>query len=214
MWCGISARPSSTGAPDTAPPPQRFAAWAGLALAIALVGLAVAAAYPSRSGRATPCTHGMATPPDELLVALGLQRPPQGAVVPRFVLRTLEGQPVSTERLRGKVVLLSFFTTWCPSCRAEIPALQHLAARFRGTDFVLLLVNYGEALETVRPFAGDLGFAHAVLLDPETRVGDTFGVKFLPTHFLIGRRSELLATGMGPKAWDGPEAIRLIGSLL
>lgn len=152
--------------------------------------------------------------PDGLLAAMGLQRAPQGTVVSPFSLRTLAGQPFSAEEMRGKVVLLSFFATWCPSCQAELPALRELAARFRATDFVLLLVNYGEAPEVVRAFATDLEFAHAVLLDPEARVGDSLGVRFLPTHFLIGRRGDLVATGVGPKAWRGPEAARLIGTLL
>jgi len=126
----------------------------------------------------------------------------------------LEGRAVSRERLRGKVVLLTFFATWCPTCKAEFPALRGLAERFRGTDFVVVLADYGEAEAAVRRFTAQLDFAHGVVLDRETRLGDDLGVKFLPAHFLIGRRGELVATGVGPKAWDAPEAARLVAHLL
>lgn len=214
MWCAISARRSSNRLPETAWPSPRLRAWAAPALGIALVGLALVAMSPSRFGHGSLGMRRGAIAPDELLAALALQRAPEGTVMPGFALRSVEGQPVTAEGLRGKVVLMSFFATWCPSCRAEMPALRYLAARLQGTDFVLLLVSYGEAPATVRSMAGDLAFAHGVLLDPRAHFGDRLGVKFLPTHFLIGRRGELLATGVGPKAWDTPEAVRLIGSLL
>lgn len=210
MWCATSARPSLTGLPDPGPRAGRGRRGAGLAFLTLLVGMALAVEAPSR---ATP-TPAAPSAPIGLLTALGLQPPAPRAAVPDFALRDLAGRPVSRETLRDRVVLLSFFATWCPTCTAEFPALRGLAERFRDTDFVLLLVSYGESPDAVRPLARDLGFAHGVLLDPRARAGDALDVKFLPTHFLIGRRGNLVATGIGPKAWDGPEATRLIRSLL
>ncbi len=212
MSFGISARRSLIGPRDPGRRPRRLGAF--LALVVVLIGLAMAVvSSPPEAGRPAPGladTAGSA----ELAAALGLQPPGPDVDVPRFALRDIEGRAISAQDLRGKVVLMTFFATWCPSCKSEVPALHELATRFQGTDFVLLLVNYGEKRETVRPHAGELGFAHAILLDPGTRVGDTLGVKFLPSHFLIGRHGELVATGVGPKPWDGPAAVRLVGDLL
>lgn len=192
---------------------RRAGGWV-LGVAAALVGVALGAESLPRRIPVAAEPPAEAAAPDVLPESLGLQRVRAGAVAPPFALRTPQGRPVSGEGLRGKVVLLSFFATWCPTCKAEFPALRDLAARLRGSHFVVLFVNYGEPPDAVRPFMGELNFAHGVLLDPETRVGDAFGVKFLPTHFVIDRRGELVASGVGPKAWDGPESVRLIRRLL
>ena len=184
---------------------------AGALLAALIVATALAPGATTWGTPRAPAAPGELGP---LLAALTLQSGGGDTPAPRFVLRTLEGRAVTAEDFRGKVVLVSFFATWCPTCKSEMPALRRLAERFRGTEFVLLMVSYGERGEAVRPFAAELRFAHEVLLDTHMRVGDDFGVKFLPTHYLIGRGGELVATGVGPKAWDGPAASRLIGSLL
>ncbi len=189
----------------------RRVAWGAWAILGAVI---LAAAF---APGATPGIPRPAAAPGDLgplLATVTLQPGGRDAPAPRFVLRTVEGRAVTAEDFRGKVVLVSFFATWCPTCKSELPALRRLAERFRGTEFVLLMVSYGERAEAVRPFAGDLAFAHGVLLDTHMRVGDDLGVKFLPTHFLIGRGGEMVASGVGPKAWDGPAAFELIGNLL
>lgn len=202
------------GSPEGGAPRARRArrlAWGAGAILAAVI---LATAF------APGATPGTPRPPEwpgdvgPLLAALSLKPGGRDAPAPRFVLRTLEGRAMTAEDFRGKVVLLSFFATWCPTCKSEMPALRRLAERFRGTDFVLLMVSYGERGEAVGPFAGELAFAHGVLLDTHMRVGDDLGVKFLPTHFLIGRGGELLASGVGPKAWDGPAAFELMRNLL
>jgi thiol-disulfide isomerase/thioredoxin len=200
-----------TGPLDLGRRPRRLGAF--LVLVVALVGLAMAVvASPPKVGRLRALPD--APDPAELAAALGLQMPAPEVGVPRFVLRDIGGRAISAEALRGKVALISFFATWCPSCQGEMPAFRELTARFQGTDFILVLVNYGESREAVLAYAADLAFAHAILLDPGTRVGDSLAVKFLPTHFLLGRHGELVATGVGPKAWDGSDAAQLIVRLL
>jgi peroxiredoxin len=168
----------------------------------------------ARQERVAADPGGAEAHPATLFAALGLQHPRTGAEVVRFALKDPEGRAVSADGLRGKVVLLSFFATWCPACTAERPSLRELAARFRGAEFALVLVNYGEPEKTVRAFTQEVPFAHATLLDPQTRLGERLGVKFLPTHFLIDPRGRLVAIGVRPKAWDGPEAAQLIERLL
>ncbi len=214
MCCDTSGRPLSTGPPDAAPRARRRLPGAVLVVVAGLTGLALGVGVPSRGIHISDPLPAAAAGRDGFLAPLGLQRPAKGAAVPSFVLRNLEGHPVSSESLRGKVALLSFFATWCPACTAERPSLRELAARFRGAEFALVLVNYGEPEAAVRAFANDVPFAHATLLDPQTRLGDRLGVKFLPTHFLIDRQGHLVASGVGPKAWDGPEAELLIRNLL
>jgi len=135
-------------------------------------------------------------------------------VAPTFSLRDLRGRTVRSADLTGRPALVSFFATWCPTCRAEMPALARLHREFRETELTFLLINYGEGARAVEAFAAEFAIELPVLLDPQEKVGDALGVRFLPTHVLIGRRGEVLGTAVGPKAWEGPAARRLLQSLL
>jgi peroxiredoxin len=136
-------------------------------------------------------------------------------LAPDFAAPDLRGQAVSLSSLRGKVVVLNVWATWCPPCRQEMPSMERLAAHFRGRDFQLLAVSQDEGgKEPVETFARELGLSFPVLLDPERQVGERFGVWGYPETFVIDRGGYVVERVIGPREWDSPESIAAIEALI
>ena len=114
--------------------------------------------------------------------AAGLQ---VGSKAPDFTLKDLDGNSVKLSDFRGKAVLLNFFTTWCPACRAEMPDLQAAYAANAGQGFVLLAVDLDESVVSVSAFKQRYGLTFPILLDKGSRVANLYGVVPLPTSYFI-----------------------------
>src|SRR5689334_14620056 len=98
------------------------------------------------------------------LARLGLHRSPGGMLPPEFSLRTLEGETVSLTALRGQVVLLNFWATWCLECRQELPALETLYRRFGPRGLAVVGINTLEAPIAVRSYVRDRVLTFPLLL--------------------------------------------------
>lgn len=109
-----------------------------------------------------------------------------------FTLSDLNGHPVTLSSLRGKVVLVNFWATWCPPCRKEMPALDTLSARFGPQGFVVLSIS-DEPMDKVAPFIAKSGYRPTVLLDPGRKVNDLFHVQGIPKSFVFDRDGKLVA---------------------
>jgi len=130
-----------------------------------------------------------------------------GEPAPGYAAPTLDGDTLALEALRGRVVLLNVWATWCAPCRVEMPALDRLYRQYRDDGLVVVAVSVdagSDAARLVRRFVADLGLAFPVLLDPAGTVQDRFGVNGLPTTFLIDRTGRIRARLLGPAAWDRP----------
>jgi peroxiredoxin len=109
-----------------------------------------------------------------------------------FTLKDLSGKSWTLSELRGKVVLVNFWATWCPPCRKEMPDLEALYERFGAKGFVVLGISDEES-EKVAPFIGDRKVTFPVLLDPERKVHDEFVVDGIPKSFVYDRDGKLVA---------------------
>jgi peroxiredoxin len=103
---------------------------------------------------------------------------------PDFVLQTVDGEQIRLSDLRGKVVAVNFWATWCAPCRLEMPDLQVRADRFRDR-LVVLGVNFGETAEEVAAFREEIGVDFPLLLDPKADVQGLYRVLGYPTTFFI-----------------------------
>jgi peroxiredoxin len=112
-----------------------------------------------------------------------------------FTLRDLEGKEWKLSGLRGKVVLVNFWATWCPPCRKEMPDLGALYARFREKGFVVLAISDEEA-DKVAPFVKEHDVRYPVLLDPGSKVSTLFGAEGIPKSYLYGRDGKLVHTAI------------------
>ena len=109
-----------------------------------------------------------------------------------FTLDALNGPKVQLSELRGKVVLVNFWATWCPPCRKEMPDLDALSKRFGKQGFVVLSIT-DEDTAKVTPFIKEMGYKSIVLFDPEGKVAQSFHVDGIPKNFVFDREGKLVA---------------------
>jgi thiol-disulfide isomerase/thioredoxin len=117
-------------------------------------------------------------------------------------LPTLDGNPWKLSEQAGQVVLLNFWATWCEPCRAEMPALQRLSARYAQAGLQVLAVNFRESPDTVRRFVANTGMGLPVLMDADGAAAKSLGIGIFPTTVLVDRRGRIRFTVTGECAWD------------
>jgi peroxiredoxin len=137
-----------------------------------------------------------------------------GAGAPPFTLPALEGGEVSLERLRGRVVLLNFWATWCKPCEDEMPAMQRLHRSLSGRPFELLAISVDAGRDEVAAFRERLGLDFPILLDPRKRVADSYQSFRFPESWLVDAEGRLVERYVGPREWDAPEYRERIVRLL
>lgn len=155
-----------------------------------------------------------------LAVTVGLQRfnsqPASGYPAAEFTLPDLNGRPVSLAQFRGKLVFLNLWTTWCPPCRMEMPAMERLYQRLRDRGLVVLAVNQDDerTASEVPRFVRERQLTFPVLLDPQGTLSTRYGVTGYPETFLIDREGKVIRHYIGPDEWDSAEAIAYFTGLL
>ena len=121
-----------------------------------------------------------------------------GDTAPDFTVELLSGERLTLSSLRGQVVLLDFWATWCPPCRQELARVQSdLIDRFAGRDFVFLPISRGEDRATVEAFRTKQGYGFPMGLDPERAIYDRYASNFIPRNFLIDRRGKVVVASVG-----------------
>src|SRR6202008_994502 len=109
-----------------------------------------------------------------------------------FTLTDLNGKPWTLRDLRGKVVLLNFWATWCPPCRKEMPDLETLYQQFKDQGLLILAIS-DEDPGTVKPFIAQQKVTYPILLDPGRKVNDLFQIEGIPKTFVYDRNGKLVA---------------------
>ncbi len=157
--------------------------WNLLIALLLLVGLAWI--WVNRQGDDSPAVASL--PPAPLV----------GHPAPDFSLDTLTGEELILSKLRGTPVVLNFWATWCPPCRAELPELAAASTRLAG-ELMIVGVNQAEARADVQAFAAGLSLPFPVPLDERADVSQTYRVRSLPTTFFIDRQGVIRQVQVGP----------------
>jgi peroxiredoxin len=139
-----------------------------------------------------------------------------GKMAADFKLRDLKGNAISLSSLRGKVVFLNVWATWCAPCREEMPSIESLYKAFGvNKDFVVLAVSQDtDGLKAVAPYMEKNGFDFTVLLDPRNEVGESYSVTGVPETFIIGRDGRIVAHHVGPYDWSTSEMREALQELI
>lgn len=136
------------------------------------------------------------------------------APAPAFLLPDLSGRTVSSKEFAGKVAVLSFGATYCDTCISELRSLEHLQAKFPKDVVVCFVALDGLGEKDVKPFMEKNGHRLATLLDPRMAVAREYGIHWIPVTVIVDRQGVVVGRAIGPRAWDGKEAVDLVRSLL
>jgi thiol-disulfide isomerase/thioredoxin len=154
-----------------------------------LVALVVSACGAGGSGTPTPGTNANAG-------TTGLE---VGQLAPSFSTQIVGSQQTTTlESLRGKIVLLNFWATWCGPCREEMPFFQKLTERYDAKDLHVLAINFREKEDTINKFTTEHGVKFPIGLDLKGEINRLYGVAQYPVTYMIGRDGKILARQYGP----------------
>jgi peroxiredoxin len=150
----------------------------------------------------------------DLLKKLKLMPEAESLPAPDFVAVTPEGKKISLDSLKGKLVLLNFWATWCPPCRLEMPSMEKIYKEFKGEGLEVVAMNFMEGPEPIDLFIKEHDFTFTILMDRDGKIAESYGVRALPMSFLIGRRGNVLARSIGFKDWHKKNTRQFISSLL
>lgn len=133
-----------------------------------------------------------------------------------FTLKDMDNKNWRLSDLQGKVVLVNFWATWCPPCRAELPSLERIWQLLNREDFVVLAINVGESADTIFPFTGMLEPTPTfpILLDLDSTVLSKWPVMGLPTTFILDRQGRIAYRAVGGREFDDPALVKQIRGLI
>jgi thiol-disulfide isomerase/thioredoxin len=131
-----------------------------------------------------------------------------------FKLSDLNGNMVSLSDFKGKIVFLNFWTTWCPECRYEMPLMQNLYTHFKVKDFAMVAINMNEQAFVVKKYFKKNKLTFTVLLDLINELAAPFGIRGIPTTYIVDRDGGIIGKAVGSRRWDSKESIALFEHLI
>ncbi|WP_319477504.1 TlpA disulfide reductase family protein [Marispirochaeta aestuarii] len=156
-------------------------------------------------------------PMTERFYRLGFGVPPQPIDAPDFRVPDLKGKEVSLSSFRGKVVLLNFWATWCPPCRAEMPAMEELYQELKDEGFTILAVSARDTRETkekVDEYIAREGYTFPVIFDgTSSAIPGFYRTGSIPTSYIINKEGQVIARLVGAYEWNGSEITALLRDL-
>jgi thiol-disulfide isomerase/thioredoxin len=139
----------------------------------------------------------------------------QPFAAPPISLTDSDGRTLELSELRGKLVLVNLWATWCEPCLREMPSLERLQSRLGARITVLAVSEDRGGNKTVEPFIAKIGLKSVkIYIDPKSEVGHAFGARGLPTSFLIDREGRVLGRVEGAAEWDSPKILGVLEPLL
>lgn len=139
----------------------------------------------------------------------------EGQVAPDFQLEDTEGNQVTLSDLRGKVVFVNFWATWCPPCKEEMPSMESLNEALPADDFVMLAINVEENGRSVVPeFLKKTPYNFPILYDDKGVVQKRYGVYKFPESFIVNKEGIVVQKVIGPLHWSSHKTITYFKTLI
>ncbi len=150
-----------------------------------------------------------------LFSKIGIQSIKEKKKAPYCRLEGLNGEKVQLNALKGKIVLLNFWASWCGPCKEEMPSVEALYQHYKERDFVFLTISIDyEGSERVRKFIEKHRYQFPVLLDPNGKTLDLFEINKIPATLIIDKKGMMIGRVIGSRNWSSPEVFSLIDQLL
>jgi len=151
----------------------------------------------------------------DLYSRIGIQSVRDNTKTPDFSLEGLNVKRVQLSALKGNVILLNFWATWCDPCKDEMPSMEALYQRYKEKDFVLLAISVEERNpEPARKFIQKHRYRFPVLLDPAGKTLDLFEIHRIPATVIIDKKGRMVGRAIGPRDWSSPDVFSLIDQML
>ncbi len=151
---------------------------------------------------------------DRLFSKMGIIKIPPAEDPVKINLKDMNGKNISLSDFRDKIVFLNFWTTWCPTCRIEMPSMEKLHRKFKNGDFAMVTINLQESASEVKAFFKEFKLTFTALLDSTGEVGASFGIRAIPTTYILDKTGRIIGRVSGPREWDSKAAIALFENLI
>ena len=155
--------------------------------------------------------------PDAVIKAFegtGIQVVSEGIDPINFTLPLPDGTKITLSQLKGKVVFLNFWATWCGPCRSEMPSMEAVYQRLKNRGFEILAVNLGDSKGKVTEFINEYKLNFPAVLDEKSITGSQYNIRAIPTTFIIDRRGLIIARLVGSINWNTPKIIAAIEAVV
>jgi DsbE subfamily thiol:disulfide oxidoreductase len=133
-----------------------------------------------------------------------------GKPAPDFDTLDLDGKVWSLSKLKGKVVFINFWATWCSPCREEMPSMQRLYTKLPKDKFEMIALFNNDKKPAVRNFVSQLGLTFPILSDEHNFAGTKYGLTGLPETFIVDKQGVIREKIIGPAKWDSPENVEML----
>lgn len=137
-----------------------------------------------------------------------------GQPAPDFSLTDTKGRTWRLTDLRGQVVFVNFWATWCPPCREELPSMEGLHRRLSQAPFQMLTILNNDRPDFAQQVADKYGYTFPILIDPDSKVAGIYGITGVPETFIIDANGVLQKKFIGPWDWNSPPAWKMLAQFL
>ena len=139
----------------------------------------------------------------------------KGDKAPDFTVEMVDGSKVQLSKLKGKVVVVNFWATWCPPCREELKHVQkELIDRFKGKKFVFLPISRGEKKEVVEAFRKKMNYTFPMGLDPQQSIYKLYASNYIPRNFVVDKDGKVIYVSVGYTPEEFAEMVKVIEEAL
>ena len=183
--------------------------WLLVALLVVVVVVIFMLPTADEAVPATPATEQVEDETEATTIAKA------GTVAPDFTVTMFDGSTQTLSALKGKVVLVNFWATWCPPCREELKRVEaDIIERFKDAPFVFIPISRGEERQTVADFREKMGYTFPMGLDPERKIYDLYASNFIPRNFLINQEGQVVMASVGYEVEEFDALIAMIEELV
>ncbi|RSD25019.1 redoxin domain-containing protein [Mesobacillus subterraneus] len=180
---------------------KNLLSFAILALAVVILVVNIWKPTSTESEKKTVDQTGEAVETTEDIPGAKLSSLREGAEAPDFELNTLDGQTIKLSDYRGKKVILNFWATWCPPCKAEMPHMQNFYEEYQDQGVEILavnLTNMDKGTDEVQKFVDEFGLTFTIPMDEEGYAGTTYQAFTIPTSYILDENGVITKKIVGP----------------